>query len=79
MSKWYGNQDYIINWENDGEAVKHYNGAIIRNPTFILSQQCRGVLYLQLCLILDIIQLASFRICVVCVAIQMMEISDYIY
>lgn len=32
--KWYGNQDYIINWENDGEAVKHYNGAIIRNPTF---------------------------------------------
>lgn len=32
--KWYGNQDYIINWENDGEVVKHYNGAIIRNPTF---------------------------------------------
>lgn len=32
--KWYGNQDYIINWEEDGKNVKAFKGAIIRNPSF---------------------------------------------
>ena len=27
--KWYGNQDYIIDWENDGEEIKKF--AVIRN------------------------------------------------
>lgn len=27
--RWYGNYQYIINWENDGEAIKAY--AVIRN------------------------------------------------
>ena len=32
--KWYGNQDFIINWENDGEEVKAFKGAVIRNPLY---------------------------------------------
>ena len=32
--RWYGNQDYVINWENDGEEIKNFAGAIIRNPSF---------------------------------------------
>ena len=27
--RWYGNQDYIINWENDGKEIKEF--AVIRN------------------------------------------------
>lgn len=27
--RWYGNQDYIINWENDGQEIKEY--AVVRN------------------------------------------------
>ena len=30
--KWYGNQDYIINWENDGEELRNFKGSVIRNP-----------------------------------------------
>lgn len=29
--KWYGNQTEVIDWENDGEAIKNYPGAVIRN------------------------------------------------
>lgn len=25
--KWYGNNDYVVNWENDGFAIKHFYGA----------------------------------------------------
>lgn len=32
--KWYGNQEYILNWENDGEKIKCFKGAVVRNPTF---------------------------------------------
>ena len=27
--RWYGNQDYVVNWENDGKEIKDY--AVIRN------------------------------------------------
>ena len=30
--KWYGNNDCVINWRNDGEDVKSYSGSVIRNP-----------------------------------------------
>lgn len=23
--KWYGNQEYVVNWENDGEEIREYN------------------------------------------------------
>ena len=29
--KWYGNQNDIINWENDGYEIKNFKGAVIRN------------------------------------------------
>lgn len=31
--KWYGNQDYVVNWENDGDEIKHFKGSVIRNPS----------------------------------------------
>ncbi|WP_263851605.1 BREX-1 system adenine-specific DNA-methyltransferase PglX [Levilactobacillus brevis] len=24
--KWYGNYDYIVNWENDGDEIRHFTG-----------------------------------------------------
>jgi type II restriction/modification system DNA methylase subunit YeeA len=32
--KWYGNNEYIVNWENDGFEIKNYSGSVIRNPEF---------------------------------------------
>ena len=31
--KWYGNQEHVVNWENDGEAIKNFNGSVVRNPS----------------------------------------------
>lgn len=30
--KWYGNNECVINWENDGNSVREYPGSVIRNP-----------------------------------------------
>lgn len=30
--KWYGNQEFVVNWEKDGKDIKHFAGAVIRNP-----------------------------------------------
>jgi len=30
--KWYGNFDYLVNWQHDGELIRGYPGAVIRNP-----------------------------------------------
>lgn len=32
--RWYGNGDYVINWENDGYAIRHFPGSAIRNDGF---------------------------------------------
>lgn len=32
--RWYGQQEFVINWLNDGEEVKNNKGAVIRNPQF---------------------------------------------
>lgn len=32
--KWYGNDWYVIDWMNDGKAVRQQNGSVIRNPQF---------------------------------------------
>lgn len=33
--KWYGNQDYVINWENDGQELYDFRPkSVIRNPQF---------------------------------------------
>lgn len=32
--KWYGNNENIINWENDGYDIKNFKNAVIRNPNY---------------------------------------------
>lgn len=32
--KWYGNKEYVINWENNGEKLRQSDNSIIRNPSF---------------------------------------------
>lgn len=32
--KWYGNNDYIINWENDGAELRRFKNAVLRNQSF---------------------------------------------
>lgn len=32
--KWYGNNLYLANWENNGKEMKEYKGSVIRNPQF---------------------------------------------
>lgn len=36
--RWYGNQDYVVNWENDGEEIKNFKGSVIRNPSYYFKQ-----------------------------------------
>lgn len=31
--RWYGNNEYIVNWENDGEEMKKYASSLYRNYT----------------------------------------------
>lgn len=31
--RWYGNQEFVVNWQNDGYEIKHFKGAVIRNPS----------------------------------------------
>ena len=32
--RWYGNNDYVINWKNDGEELRNFKGAVLRNPSY---------------------------------------------
>ena len=32
--KWYGNNNYLVNWENNGNEMKKAIGSVIRNPQF---------------------------------------------
>ena len=32
--KWYGNQEYMVNWEVDGQEIKNFDRSVIRNPTY---------------------------------------------
>ena len=32
--KWYGNFDYVINWENGGYELRNFKNAAIRNPNY---------------------------------------------
>lgn len=42
--KWYGNYDYVVNWENDGYEIKHFtwtNGkqrSVVRNPEYYFKE-----------------------------------------
>ncbi|MEK3976202.1 BREX-1 system adenine-specific DNA-methyltransferase PglX [Psychrobacillus sp. FSL K6-1267] len=32
--KWYGNFDYVINWEDDGTELKTFKNSVVRNPQY---------------------------------------------
>lgn len=36
--KWYGNNDFIADWENDGQAMRNYSGSVIRNPQYYFQE-----------------------------------------
>jgi type II restriction/modification system DNA methylase subunit YeeA len=36
--KWYGNNEVVINWENNGEIVKKYEGSVIRNEKYYFKE-----------------------------------------
>ena len=32
--RWYGNQELLVNWGNEGAEIKAFKGAVIRNPSY---------------------------------------------
>ncbi|WP_338839079.1 BREX-1 system adenine-specific DNA-methyltransferase PglX [Kurthia gibsonii] len=32
--KWFGNNDLVVNWKNDGEEIKNFPKSVIRNPNY---------------------------------------------
>lgn len=40
--KWYGNNECVINWENNGGLVREFSGSVIRNPDFFSSLRLHG-------------------------------------
>ena len=36
--KWYGNNNYVVLWKNNGYTIKHYKGAVVRNPEYHLRE-----------------------------------------
>ena len=37
--KWYGNQDFVVNWENDGFEIDSFKpNAVVRNPRFYFQE-----------------------------------------
>jgi hypothetical protein len=36
--KWYGNNEYVLNWENNGEAIKKMENSVIRNERFYFQE-----------------------------------------
>ena len=36
--KWYGNNIYLANWENDGSEMRAFSGSVIRNPQYYFRQ-----------------------------------------
>ena len=36
--KWYGNNNYVVLWKNNGYEIKHHKGAVVRNPDYHLRE-----------------------------------------
>lgn len=36
--KWYGNNDYVVNWENGGSELKNFKNSVLRNPTYYFKE-----------------------------------------
>ena len=35
FKKWYGNQEYLINWENEGNSIKGYGHLVARSLKYM--------------------------------------------
>ena len=40
--KWYGNNEYVLNYQNNGSELKNFKKAVLRNPQFYFK---RGITY----------------------------------
>lgn len=38
VRRWYGNQELVVNFENDGRELSNHKGAVLRNPTFYFKE-----------------------------------------
>ena len=36
--KWYGNNEFVINYENNGRELKKYSGSVIRNESYYFNE-----------------------------------------
>lgn len=36
--KWYGNNDYVVNWQYDGKELKEFKGAVLRNQNYYFKE-----------------------------------------
>ena len=36
--RWYGNNERLVNWENDGDEMTSFSGSVIRNPSYYFRQ-----------------------------------------
>ena len=36
--KWYGNHDYVVNWQFDGSELKAFKASVIRNPDYYFKE-----------------------------------------
>ena len=38
--RWYGNMEYVVNWQFDGKELTAFDGAVIRNPDYYFLEAC---------------------------------------
>lgn len=38
--RWYGNNDYVINWQHDGYELRNFKASVIRNPDYYFKKSC---------------------------------------
>lgn len=38
--RWYGNMEYLVNWQNDGRELTEFSGSVIRNPDYYFKRAC---------------------------------------
>ena len=38
--KWYGNNDYVVNWENDGEEIRNFKDSNGKPKSYIRNAEC---------------------------------------
>jgi type II restriction/modification system DNA methylase subunit YeeA len=36
--KWYGNNEWVVNWYNDGQEIKNFERAVVRNPNYYFKE-----------------------------------------